>query len=309
VEDISERSDETRRAMTDLLTRPPYAEETDATAPPLPPLPPNVHTHRGEGDRRWPRRVAGGAAILALVAGGGTAGGFFADHYLIDHSSATVASAPATTTATGTATVTDGDALAAVAAKVSPSIVTVMVDSANESALGSGVVLSADGLILTNNHVISSDGTVSVRLSTGRTVPAKVVATDTTHDLALVRATGLTGLTPVTFGTDNSVAVGDTVLAFGAPLGLEGTVTSGIVSAVDRSVDTGSEKLTGLLQTDAAINEGNSGGALVDTSGKVIGINVAIATAGNSSGSVGVGFAIPAGTVTNAVKQLEAQVS
>jgi putative serine protease PepD len=136
-------------------------------------------------------------------------------------------------------------------------------------------------------------------------VPAKVVATDTTHDLALVQATGLSGLTPVTFATNSSVAVGDTVLAFGAPLGLENTVTSGIVSAFDRSVDTGTEKLTGLFQTDAAINEGNSGGALVDASGHVIGINVAIATASQeSSGSIGVGFAIPADTVTSVLKTL-----
>jgi putative serine protease PepD len=197
-----------------------------------------------------------------------------------------------------------------VAAKLSPSVVTVLIDGADESALGSGVVLNANGLILTNNHVIASGGTVSVRLSTGRTVPAQVVAADTTHDLALVQATGLTGLTPVTFASGDSVAVGDTVLAFGAPLGLSGTVTSGIVSALDRSVDTGTEKLTGLLQTDAAINEGNSGGALVDTSGNVIGINVAIATAGDgSTGSVGVGFAIPASTVTTVVKQLETQAN
>ena len=243
--------------------------------------------------------------MLALVAGGGTAGGFLADHYLTNP---TPTAATATGTITSAATVTDGNALAAVAAKVSPSIVTVLVDSAGSSALGSGVVLNANGLILTNNHVIASDGTVSVRLSDGRTVPAEVVATDTTHDLALVQATGLTGLTPVTFAADDSVAVGDTVLAFGAPLGLEGTVTSGIVSATDRSVDTGTEKLTGLLQTDAPINEGNSGGALVDTSGRIIGINVAIATAGDgSTGSVGVGFAIPSGTVTTVVKQLEAQ--
>jgi len=195
-----------------------------------------------------------------------------------------------------------------VAAKVSPSIVTVLVDGRSESSLGSGVVLGSDGLVLTNNHVIASGGTVSVRLSDGRTVPASVVASDTTHDLALVQANGLSGLTPATFGTDDSVAVGDTVLAFGAPLGLEGTVTSGIVSALDREVDTGTEKLTGLLQTDAAINEGNSGGALVDTSGNVIGVNVAIATASDrSTGSVGVGFAIPAGTVTQVVQQLEAQ--
>jgi putative serine protease PepD len=171
-------------------------------------------------------------------------------------------------------------------------------------------VLGADGLILTNNHVIASGGTVSVRLSDGRTVPARVVAADRTHDLALVQATGASGLTPATFGADDSVAVGDTVLAFGAPLVLEGTVTSGIVSALDREVGTGSEQLTGLLQTDAAINEGNSGGALVDTAGTVIGINVAIATASDqSTGNVGVGFAIPAGTVTTVVRQLEARAA
>jgi putative serine protease PepD len=205
--------------------------------------------------------------------------------------------------------VTEGSSLASIVKLVQPSVVTVMVDSARSSSLGSGVVIRSDGLILTNNHVIDSDGTVSVRLSSGRTVPAKVVATDTTHDLALVQATGLSGLTPVTFGTDASLAVGDTVLAFGAPLGLENTVTSGIVSALDRSVNTGDEQLSGLLQTDAAINEGNSGGALVDTSGHVIGINVAIATASqNDSGSIGVGFAIPADTVTSVVKQLESQI-
>jgi len=214
----------------------------------------------------------------------------------------------ATTTSTGTDTATDS--LAAVAAKVSPSIVTVLIDSAGESALGSGVVLTADGLILTNNHVIASGGTVSVQLSDGRTVPARVVAADTTHDLALVQATAVSGLTPATFATGaDSVAVGDTVLAFGAPLGLSGTVTSGIISATDRQVNTGTERLTGLIQTDAAINEGNSGGALVDTAGRVIGINVAIATAGDSTGNVGVGFAIPSGTVTAVVRQLEAQAS
>jgi putative serine protease PepD len=285
--------------MTDLLTQPLHAEPSQ---PPQPPLPPHAVSHR-----RWPRRFAGGAVVLALVAGGGTAGGLLADHYA-DRS--TPATSATTATAATAVAATDGAGLAPVAAKVSPSIVTVLIDSANESALGSGVVLSADGLILTNNHVISSGGTVSVRLADGRTVPAKVVAADSTHDLALVQATGLSGLTPVTFGTDDSVAVGDTVLAFGAPLGLEGTVTSGIVSAFDREVGTGSEQLTGLIQTDAAINEGNSGGALVDTAGHVIGINVAIATASDeSTGNVGVGFAIPAGTVTTVVRRLEAQAA
>jgi putative serine protease PepD len=294
--------------MTDTMTRPPYSGYD--FPPPAPPhIDPPTGGDGGGGERKWPRRAAGGVAILALVAGGGTAGGVLADHYLISHPAAATTASATTATNTSTAT-TDTDPLAVVAAKVSPSVVTVLVDSSQESALGSGVVLNSTGLILTNNHVISSDGTVSVRLSTGRTVPATVVATDTTHDLALIQATGLTGLTPVTFGTNDSVAVGDTVLAFGAPLGLEGTVTSGIVSALDRSVNTGTEKLTGLLQTDAAINEGNSGGALVDTSGNVIGINVAIATASQEdSGSVGLGFAIPAGTVTTVVHQLESQIS
>jgi putative serine protease PepD len=298
--------------MTDLMTRPSRYDDQadgghDARGPygrhrvtyDLPPthIPPMmVHTPR---DPRWMRRIVGGAAILVLIAGGGAGGAFLAEDYL--------SSRPAQA-ATSAATITETSDLAPIVAKVQPSIVTVLVDSARSSSLGSGVILTADGLILTNNHVIEADGTVSVRLSDGQTVPARVVATDTTHDLALVQATGLTGLTPATFATDDSVAVGDTVLAFGAPLGLEGTVTSGIVSALDRSVDTGDEKLSGLLQTDAPINQGNSGGALVDTSGRVIGINVAIATTGDSSGSVGLGFAIPADTATAVVSQLRSQL-
>jgi len=303
--------------MTDTMTRPDHT----VTAPPAagwlmpsepgrsgpPPVePPPVdppHRHDGGGPRRWPRRVAGGAAVLVLVAGGGVGGGVLAERHL----DGTGPAAAAATAATASA-VTDGNDLAAVAASVSPSIVTVLVDGAGGSSLGSGVILRADGLVLTNHHVVASDGTVSVRLADGRTVPASVVATDATHDLALVQASGVSGLTPATFGSDDGVAVGDTVLAFGAPLGLEGTVTAGIVSAVDRSVDTGTESLSGLLQTDAPINSGNSGGALVDTSGRVVGINVAIATAGDgSTGSVGVGFAIPSDTVTQVVRQLEAR--
>jgi putative serine protease PepD len=297
--------------MTDLMTRPAdndrnhghghepadqwtLAVGEGADVPPTRIAPVMYRTPR---DPRWTRRVAGGAAVLALIAGGGAGGGFLTENYLN--------SRPAQ--AAATETVTEGSDLAPIVAKVQASVVTVLVDSARSSSLGSGVVLSTDGLILTNNHVVEADGTVSVRLSDGRTVPAEVVATDAGHDLALVRASGLSGLTPVTFATDDSVAIGDTVLAFGAPLGLEGTVTSGIVSALDRSLDTGSEKLTGLLQTDAAINQGNSGGALVDTSGRLVGINVAIATTGDSSGSVGLGFAIPAGTVTTVVNQLEAR--
>jgi putative serine protease PepD len=263
-----------------------------------------------DGQRRWPRRLAGGALIAVLIAGGGTAGGVVADRYVSSHQTAattTVQTAPQSSL--GSATVTNGNQLAAVAAKVSPSVVTITTSSQNEEALGSGVILNSTGLILTNNHVIATQGSTTVTLSTGKTVAAQVVATDTTHDLALVQASNVSGLTPVTFGSSSAVAVGDTVLAFGAPLGLSGTVTSGIISALDRTVNTGTETLNGLLQTDAAINEGNSGGALVNTAGQVIGINVAIATASQQdSGSVGLGFAIPASTVTSIVKQLETQV-
>jgi putative serine protease PepD len=305
--------------MTDTVTRNPYP--TPAATTGLVPFEPQWRTASGHGpvppgavppgdtgtvdrpgppSRRW-RRVAAGVVAIVLVAGGGTAGGVLADQLADRGTTASASQAGAGNVAAG---ITQTGSLAAVASAVSPSIVTVLVDGTSASGLGSGVVLSTDGLILTNNHVIASGGTVRVRLSDGRTVPATVAAADPVHDLALVRATGLTGLTPATFATDDSVAVGDTVLAFGSPLGLENTVTAGIVSAVDRRVDTGSESLTGLLQTDAPINAGNSGGALVDTSGRVIGINVAIATAGASTGSVGVGFAIPAGTVSTVVSTL-----
>jgi putative serine protease PepD len=266
----------------------------------------------GGGSARIRRRLAAGVAAFALVAGGGATGGVLADRYLGAGSAVAAASSASVTTLSEAGTVTS---LAAVADAVSPSIVTVLMDRDEGSGVGSGVVLSADGLILTNNHVIASGGTARLRLSDGRTVPATVVAADATHDLALVQGAGLSGLTPATFGTDDSVAVGDTVLAFGSPLGLEGTVTSGIVSAVNRSVESGgsggsaTEQLTGLLQTDAPINSGNSGGALVDTSGRVIGINVAIATAGDNAGSVGLGFAIPADTVATVVGQLRASIS
>jgi putative serine protease PepD len=307
--------------MTDTMTRPeqsPYADDQHSvySVSPPPPLPPDEVPPTGgsgggqDGQRRWPRRLAGGALIAVLIAGGGTAGGVVADRYVSSHQTAattTVQTAPQSSL--GSATVTNGNQLAAVAAKVSPSVVTITTTSQNQEALGSGVILNSTGLILTNNHVIATQGSTTVTLSTGKTVAASVVATDTTHDLALVQASNVSGLTPVTFGSSGGVAVGDTVLAFGAPLGLSGTVTSGIISALDRTVDTGTETLNGLLQTDAAINEGNSGGALVNTAGQVVGINVAIATASQQdSGSVGLGFAIPASTVTSIVKQLEAQV-
>ncbi|MEV4770107.1 S1C family serine protease [Micromonospora humida] len=270
---------------------PPWSPPPPSTPPSLPPAPTPPSP---SPPSRWRRRlVAAGTAMVLMVAGGGT-GALVVDRF-VDPGQAVTGTTAVTPVAAATI-----DSLATVVTVVSPSIVTVEVTGARESSLGSGVVLDTDGLVLTNQHVVDSGGRVTVTLADGRTAPATVVGQDATADVALVRATGLTGLTPATLGSDATLTVGDTVLAFGSPLGLAGTVTSGIVSALHRSVD----DLTGLVQTDAAINHGNSGGALVDTAGRVVGINVAIATTGEDEGSVGLGFAIPVDTVREVVARL-----
>jgi putative serine protease PepD len=195
----------------------------------------------------------------------------------------------------------------AAAAKAAPSVVTVYVASGTSSGSGSGVVLTEDGYVLTNNHVVAEagdGGTVQVRTADGTLHDASVVGTDPASDLAVIRLDGADGLTPATFGDSDAVQVGDVAVAIGAPLGLSNTVTDGIISATDRAVATGSTQddatVIDAIQTDAAINPGNSGGALVNGAGEVIGINTAIATVASGapgsqsqSGNIGVGFAIP----------------
>ena len=203
-----------------------------------------------------------------------------------------------------------------VAAKVMPSVVKLQIDMGNQSGEGSGIVLTSDGLILTNNHVVaeaagqpgrgSSDVRATVSFSDGQTVPFEVVGTDPTGDIAVVRAQGVSGLTPIAIGSSADVKVGQDVVAIGSPLGLQGTVTTGIVSALDRPVSAGdgsgdATSVIDAIQTDAAINPGNSGGALVNMNGELIGVNSAIATLGGGgqegsgppNGSIGLGFAIP----------------
>ncbi|MGY2125998.1 S1C family serine protease [Nocardia gipuzkoensis] len=199
----------------------------------------------------------------------------------------------------------------AVAQKVLPSVVMIKVASSKAEGEGSGVVLSSDGLILTNNHVAAGGGPsakMEVVFSDGSSAPATLVGADPVSDLAVIKVSGKTGLTPIELGTSASLQVGQPVVAIGSPLGLAGTVTTGIVSALNRPVVTsgdGSEPgpvvspVIDAIQTDAAINPGNSGGALVDGNGKLVGINTAIATlgptetAGGQTGSIGLGFAIP----------------
>lgn len=205
------------------------------------------------------------------------------------------------------------------AAEASPSVVTLSVRSNEGSGSGSGVILSQDGYILTNAHVVTLGGltegaAVSVRLWDGLVLPAELIGFDSVYDLAVIKIESQ-GLKTIKFANSNELNVGENVVAIGAPLGLTSTVTEGIISALNRTIqvassevseDAGLQFWTGtgaapisiqVIQTDAAINPGNSGGALVNELGELIGINVAIATAGNGvAGSIGVGFAIPSNT-------------
>lgn len=214
-----------------------------------------------------------------------------------------------------------------VAAKVLPSVVKLQIAlSGGQSEEGSGIILSDDGLILTNDHVVAAlndapagqgvpsgmqnggeaPGGVTqatMTLSDGRTAPFSVVGADPSSDIAVVHAEGLSGLTPIALGSSKDLKVGQNVVAVGSPLGLQGTVTTGIISALDRPVSAGGGPDKGAvlnaIQTDAAINPGNSGGALVNMNGELIGVNSAIASlgggdsSGGQSGSIGLGFAIP----------------
>jgi S1-C subfamily serine protease len=178
------------------------------------------------------------------------------------------------------------------------------------SGVGSGVVVSADGLILTNNHVVDGADQLTVTTADGQELPATVVTTDPTHDMAVIRASGGT-LVPATLGDSSQVEVGQTVLAIGSPLGeFTETVTRGIVSALNRSITVANERtgrgerLSSLIQTDAAINPGNSGGALINERGEVIGINTAVA-----GSAEGIGFAIPINEAKQMIDEAAASAS
>ena len=205
-------------------------------------------------------------------------------------------------------------AVEAVAERVLPSVVQLQVDIGGRHGEGSGMVLSPDGLLLTNNHVVEAatgGGTVTAVFQDGRRAEAEIVGRDPVSDLAVLRARGVSGLRTIELGNSEAVRVGQQVVAFGAPLGLGGTVTTGIISAVDRPVSIGPDQadeatVFNALQTDAAINPGNSGGPLVDMQGRVVGVNSAIATIGGpQGGSIGVGFSIPVNQAKRVAEELE----
>ncbi|GGX98826.1 S1C family serine protease [Streptomyces minutiscleroticus] len=276
---------------------------------------------------RGPLALLAAVAIAAAAVGGGTA---YAFQELTGNDT--------TSTSTGTSVVAAArkGTVAGVAEAVGPSIVEISASSDSGESTGSGVIITGDGEIVTNNHVISGASSIKVSTSGGKEYTAQVVGTDSKKDLALIKLENASGLTAAALGDSSAVQVGDEVVAIGSPEGLTGTVTSGIVSALDRDVtvstdesqgqqsgrgggsgqwpfefggqqfngDTGSSTTTyKAIQTDASLNPGNSGGALIDMNGDIIGINSAMYSAsGDSSsssgaGSVGLGFAIPIDTV------------
>ncbi len=239
------------------------------------------------------------AVILLLLAGGiGGLAGYFAGK----GTSTTIYSSPSMDAG-------DGKTYSEVSESVMPSVVAVLAGNSE----GSGVVYSEDGYIVTNNHVVANANEVEVRFTDGTTAAGRVLATDQSQDLAVVQVSDDMELHPIDFGDSAGLKVGDVAIAVGSPLGLEGTVTQGIVSALNRSLSisdkqqpglnqNSNETLDGLIQTDAAINMGNSGGALVNGNGELIGINTAIAS--TESGNIGLGFAIPSNKVKDIVDQL-----
>jgi len=284
----------------------PPAASVDYTVPVVP---------QGHARPRRSRKglVAGLAAMALVVGAAGGVGGAAAWQQWgpSDSSSAQVATLPVSST-TGSAQPAIGS-VAAVARAALPSVVQIETKTETGAATGSGIIIRADGYILTNNHVVEgSNGTVQVLFSDGHVEDAKVIGTTSAYDLAVIRV-DRTDLTPLVLGDSSAMIVGDPVVAVGSPLGLDSTVTTGIVSALDRPVTTGQTASTAAyiaaIQTDAAINPGNSGGPLLNMKGEVIGINSAIAalpgaTQATGAGSIGLGFAIPSNQARRVAEQL-----
>lgn len=267
----------------------------------------------GEGPRgqsKSGRGLLAAGMVAAMLVSGGLGGWIGAT--AADGNPGTSLSAPVNS-AQPVSTAPDGT-VEAVADTVLPSVVSVDVRSQSGQGEGSGVVLTQDGLIITNNHVIamaaSGGGRIEVRFDDGSTAPASVVGTDPATDIAVIKAETTRSLTPIALGTSATLNEGQAVAAVGSPLGLSGTVTTGIVSALDRPVRAGGAQsdqntVIDAIQTDAAVNPGNSGGALVNMNSELVGINSAIASLGSgNAGSIGLGFAIPVDQARRIADQL-----
>jgi S1-C subfamily serine protease len=250
--------------------------------------------------RRGPRRWLGvGALLVAVAVASGLAGGLVGATVTREREGTTPSARQGAAAAAGPDRTPSSEQVQQVAASVLPAVVRVQARTSNGRATGSGVIFTANGYVLTNAHVVDGARTIAVTLATAEPLKASLVGTDPVNDLAVLRVRR-SALPVASFGRSADLAVGDAAIVVGSPFGFQGSVTSGIVSALHRVVkvpgdqgpDTGNE-LVDAIQTDAAINPGNSGGALADGSGRVVGISTAIATSGNVESSAGVGFAIP----------------
>ncbi|HPU12704.1 MAG TPA: trypsin-like peptidase domain-containing protein [Aeromicrobium sp.] len=296
---------------TEIPTEPTLAFGGGGTPPTYPPT--NLAPQAPAPKPRAGRIVAAATGVI-LLAGASAAGGAAIYSNMSDSQPGISSSTTGTSLDEIPASTTKTSDVSAVAAKLLPSTVMINVAGQEGSGTGTGIVISKDGNILTNNHVIEAaadGGTITVAFNDGTNARAEIVGRDVATDIAVIKAAGLTDLTPATLGDSAKVRVGQPVVAVGSPFGLESTVTQGIVSALNRPVspgdsDSGSGSTTTFpaIQTDAAINPGNSGGPLVDMSGNVIGINSAINTGGSGNGSVGLGFAIPINLVRNVSTQI-----
>ncbi|WP_322762526.1 S1C family serine protease [Frankia sp. Cr2] len=264
------------------------------------------------------RRLALGLMALSLATASAGAAVGAAVTTIGEWSPAVSAAAATSGSAAGASA---SNTIGAAAMKIEPSVVTLEVIGRQASAVGSGVVIRADGYILTNNHVIAGGGTISVRMRDGTRYVATLIGQNTTADLAVIKI-NTTGLIPATFADSAQVRVGDQVVAVGSPLGLSDTVTAGVVSALGRQVDISANTAATngavryqAIQTDAALNPGNSGGALVNSAGELIGITSSIATTNggtgaspgrqqSESGNIGVGFAITANQARQVADQI-----
>jgi len=267
-----------------------FDNQSEPSAPVVPPASPPSPP---------PKRFRRGlfVALVALTVAGGAGSGAVAAALVTNQTPAAATSGTATTVQSTSLSPTTAES---VYKQVSAGVVTITANVANGQAIGSGIVLDTNGDILTNAHVIAGARQIQVTLSSGQTVSATLVGSNTAADLAVIRiSVPASSLHPVTLGDSASVRVGDNVYAIGSPFGLSGTLTEGIVSNLSQGggVSTGANQ-SGMIQTDAAINPGNSGGPLVSAAGQVIGINNSIESP--VDGNVGVGFAIP----INQVKQL-----
>ncbi|NRQ48841.1 trypsin-like peptidase domain-containing protein [Aeromicrobium sp. YC3-14] len=266
--------------------------------------------------KRRGRKLAGVLALAVLAGGAGFGGAYAYDQTNDDGGSDGTTVSSLDNQSNATQTKAPAGAVEQVATKVLPSVVQINVKGSTESGSGTGIIISDDGEIITNNHVVDvagDSGTITVAFSDGSNTKAEIIGTDPKTDLAVIKAEGKTGLTPATLGSSADLKVGQEVVAIGSPFGLESTVTQGIISALNRPVSSSDGSGSGTpttfpaVQTDAAINPGNSGGPLVDLSGNVIAINSAIrsgTTTSGDAGSIGLGFAIPIDLAKNVGKQL-----